>query len=108
MLEMASDAAHHENYARELMELHTLGVEGGYTQRDVAGSGTLLTGWSIDRDTGTFRFRPFMHDDGEKLVLGQKIAAGGMQDGEKYWIFWRPILPQRKFIAVKLCMRLVC
>src|SRR5207244_9352061 len=55
-----------ENYARELMELHTLGVDGGYTQRDVQEVARAFTGWSIDRPQGhgEFMFRPRMHDDG--------------------------------------------
>jgi uncharacterized protein (DUF1800 family) len=97
-----------ENYARELMELHTLGVDGGYTQRDVQEVARCLTGWSIDRDSGTFRFRLFMHDNGEKLVLGQKIAAGGgMEDGEKVLDILAAHPSTAKFIARKLCMRLV-
>ena len=72
-----------ENYAREIMELHTLGVDGGYTQKDVTEVARCLTGWSIDRKTGTFIFRPFMHDNGAKTVLGHYIAPGGGQsDGE--------------------------
>ncbi len=62
-----------ENYARELMELHTLGVNGGYTQKDVGEVARCLTGWSINRETGEFQFRRFAHDDGEKVVLGQVI-----------------------------------
>lgn len=71
-----------ENYARELMELHTLGVHGGYTQRDVAEVARCLTGWRL-RDRwrkGTVYFEKDLHDDGEKNVLGQRVAAGG---GEK-------------------------
>ncbi|HVG38001.1 MAG TPA: DUF1800 domain-containing protein [Pyrinomonadaceae bacterium] len=71
-----------ENYARELMELHTLGVRGGYTQRDVAEVARCLTGWRL-RDRwrkGTVYFDRALHDDGAKQVLGHTIAAGG---GEK-------------------------
>jgi len=76
-----------ENYARELMELHTLGVHGGYTQRDVQEVARCFTGWTIEnrfmRQKDTFRFDPDRHDDGEKIVLGQRIAPGGGQmDGE--------------------------
>src|SRR5262249_14246985 len=74
-----------ENYARELMELHTMGVEGGYTQKDVQEVARCLTGWTIDgpRRGGQFVFRDWMHDNGEKTVLGHKIPAGGGQkDGE--------------------------
>lgn len=72
-----------ENYARELMELHTLGVDGGYTQKDVIEVARALTGWSIDPREGTFVFRPQMHDAGEKVVLGHRLPAGrGIEDGE--------------------------
>ena len=71
-----------ENYARELMELHTLGVHGGYAQKDVAEAARALTGWHVRERfrRGTVFFDPAHHDDGEKHVLGQVIPAGG---GEK-------------------------
>jgi uncharacterized protein (DUF1800 family) len=73
-----------ENYGREVMELHTMGVDGGYTQQDVIEVAKCFTGWTIRRP-GTnpeFVFAGFMHDTGEKTVLGHKIAAGrGMEDG---------------------------
>jgi uncharacterized protein (DUF1800 family) len=73
-----------ENYGRELMELHTLGVKGGYTQDDVIAVARCFTGWTI-RQPNTqpeFAFAAFMHDAGEKTVLGHRIAAGGEeQDG---------------------------
>jgi uncharacterized protein (DUF1800 family) len=75
-----------ENYARELMELHTLGVDGGYTQKDVQEVARAFTGWTIavPRQGGPFRFDPRLHDDGEKLVLGHRIKSGGGQkDGEQ-------------------------
>jgi uncharacterized protein (DUF1800 family) len=74
-----------ENYGRELMELHTLGVDGGYTQRDVQEVARAFTGWSIDRPqmSGQFMFRPRIHVFGEKTVLGHKIDAGGVRDGEE-------------------------
>ncbi|MFL5561788.1 MAG: DUF1800 family protein [Gemmatimonadaceae bacterium] len=75
-----------ENYARELMELHTLGVDGGYTQQDVIEVARAFTGWSIaaPRAGGGFVFRPAMHDAGEKHVLGQVIpAGGGEEDGDR-------------------------
>jgi uncharacterized protein (DUF1800 family) len=73
-----------ENYGRELMELHTLGVNGGYTQADVIAVARCFTGWTIRAPNSKpeFVFAPFMHDTGEKVVLGHKIAAGGEeQDG---------------------------
>ena len=68
-----------ENYARELLELHTLGVDGGYTQQDVVEVARAFTGWSIEYPQGEkrFLFRPRAHDDGDKRVLGHVIAAGG-------------------------------
>jgi hypothetical protein len=77
-------AAPNENYARELLELHTLGVDGGYTQQDVMELARCLTGWTV-RDRfwkGQFVFRPEMHDDGPKRVLGMKIEPGGLAEAE--------------------------
>jgi uncharacterized protein (DUF1800 family) len=72
-----------ENYGREVMELHTLGANGGYTQADVIAVARCFTGWTVrDPANPEFVFAPFMHDFGEKTVLGHKIAAGGgEQDG---------------------------
>jgi uncharacterized protein (DUF1800 family) len=75
-----------ENYGRELMELHTLGVNGGYTQKDVTEVARCFTGWTIEeaRRGGGFTYNDKWHDKGEKVVLGQVIpAGGGMDDGEK-------------------------
>lgn len=70
-----------ENYARELLELHTLGVDGGYTQKDVVEVARCLTGWTTERGflrpVGKIKFDPDHHDDGEKFVLGHRIPAGG-------------------------------
>ena len=68
-----------ENYGRELMELHTLGVDGGYTQKDVTEVARCFTGWTIrePRFGGGFEFNPKLHDNGEKHVLGVTIPAGG-------------------------------
>src|SRR5207249_846778 len=70
-----------ENYARELMELHTLGVDGGYTQKDVTEVARAFTGWTIEqpRQGGGFRFAPALHDEGQKVVLGRVIKPGGGQ-----------------------------
>ncbi len=72
-----------ENYARELMELHTLGVKGGYTQADVIEVARCFTGWTIDRpdDGGTFQFNANRHEPGSKVVLGHVIPEGGMNEG---------------------------
>lgn len=75
-----------ENYARELLELHTLGVDGGYTQRDVTELARIFTGWTIDRRGGSedgFRFDPARHDDGTKQWLGLTIAPAGQAEGER-------------------------
>jgi uncharacterized protein (DUF1800 family) len=77
-----------ENYARELMELHTLGVDGGYTQRDVTELARMLTGWTFDqrRLAGGgegFRFDPRRHDNGSKTWLGQEVAPDGQREGER-------------------------
>lgn len=76
-----------ENYARELMELHTLGVDGGYTQQDVTELARMLTGWTFDqrrlvRDNETFRFDPKRHDNGAKTWLGREVAGAGQREGE--------------------------
>jgi uncharacterized protein (DUF1800 family) len=73
-----------ENYARELLELHTLGVDGGYTQDDVVEVARALTGWSIDQREGAFVFRAPAHDADAKMVLGHALKAGrGIEDGEE-------------------------
>lgn len=69
-------SAPNENFARELMELFTLG-EGHYGERDIKEAARAFTGWSVDRDTGAFRFYRFQHDDGQKTVLGQSGALDG-------------------------------
>jgi uncharacterized protein (DUF1800 family) len=99
-----------ENYAREIMELHTLGVEGGYTQKDVQEVARCLTGWTLDRPRqGTqFVFRPFMHDNGEKTVLGTRIpAGGGIKDGEMVIDILARQPNTAKFISTKLVRRFV-
>jgi uncharacterized protein (DUF1800 family) len=99
-----------ENYARELMELHTLGVDGGYTQRDVTEVARAFTGWTIDRPQieGRFIFRPGMHDTGEKIVLGQRIpAGGGRDDGERVIEILTRHPATARFIATKLVRRFV-
>jgi uncharacterized protein (DUF1800 family) len=76
-----------ENYARELMELHTLGVDGGYTQKDVTELARMLTGWTFEqrrlvRANETFRFEPARHDRGVKTWLGHEIPPAGQREGE--------------------------
>ncbi|HKW95756.1 MAG TPA: DUF1800 domain-containing protein [Methylomirabilota bacterium] len=99
-----------ENYARELMELHTLGVDGGYTQADVIEVARCFTGWSIDRPQrgGGFIFRPQAHDRGAKRVLGHVIpAGGGVQDGEQVIDILVRHPSTARFIATKLARRFV-
>lgn len=97
-----------ENYARELMELHTLGVDGGYTQSDVTEVARCFTGWSLDPDGAGFQFRPRAHDDGEKHVLGHTIPPGGGQnDGEQVLDILASSPSTAKFLARALCQRFV-
>ena len=121
-----------ENYARELMELHTLGVDGGYTQKDVTEVARCFTGWTIfqprggaaavnalageeartrrntARPAGSFFFNMRTHDDGEKIVLGNKIpAGGGFNDGLKVLDILARHPSTAKFIATKLVRHFV-
>jgi len=99
-----------ENYARELLELHTLGVNGGYTQQDVRETARCFTGWSIDapRYLGDFVYRDMPHDKGPKVVLGMAIAAGGGQeDGERVLDLLANHPATARFIAAKLARKFV-
>jgi uncharacterized protein (DUF1800 family) len=99
-----------ENYARELMELHTLGVDGGYTQKDVQEVARCFTGWTIDRpyQGGSFVYRPWMHDAGSKTVLGITIpAGGGMSDGLRVIDILSRHPSTARFVAKKLCQRFI-
>jgi uncharacterized protein (DUF1800 family) len=129
-----------ENYAREIMELHTLGVDGGYTQTDIKEVARAFTGWTIvdargyrrafaslangtedkrftrlarlaglpeDAESGTFFFNERVHDTGEKIVLGQKINAGGIKDGERVIEILVNHPSTAKFIARKLAVKFV-
>ena len=99
-----------ENYGRELLELHTLGVDGGYTQQDVINVARAFTGWTIrpPQQGGGFIFRPQVHDAGEKIVLGHKLAAGrGMADGEDVLDILARSPVTARFIATKIARRLV-
>ena len=95
-----------ENYARELMELHTIGVDAGYTQQDVTELARVLTGWSATRE-GEFRFRAALHDRGAKTVLGVKMSGGGVEEGEQIIRHLARHPATAKHIATKLCTRLV-
>jgi uncharacterized protein (DUF1800 family) len=99
-----------ENYARELMELHTLGVDGGYTQKDVTEVARCFTGWTIraPREGGGFFYNDKVHDKGEKVVLGEKIAAGGGQDdAEKVMDILAKHPSTARFVSRKLAQRFV-
>ncbi len=123
-----------ENYAREIMELHTLGVDGGYTQNDVTQLARALTGWGImpllkdgvgknliekaggiDKMKekgfvidGDFLYRPDKHDEGEKIILNQKLPAnGGYEEGVKMIEFLANHPSTAKFISKKLAVRFV-
>jgi uncharacterized protein (DUF1800 family) len=97
-----------ENYARELMELHTLGVDGGYTQQDVIEVARALTGWTIDPPRGAFIFRAPVHDAEEKTVLGARIAAGrGIEDGEQVLDILAAHPSTARYITRKLVVRFV-
>ena len=99
-----------ENYARELLELHTLGVDGGYTQQDVIEVARALTGWGLNapRQGGGFMFRGPAHDAGPKVVLGHKLKAGrGIEDGEEVLDIVSKHPSTAMFISRKLVVRLV-
>ena len=129
-----------ENYAREIMELHTLGVDSGYTQKDIQEVARAFTGWTIadargyrtvaanmikgtddkrqnriakqlgipaDVESGEFYFNPQLHDSGEKIVLGQKVNEGGINDGLKVIDILVKSPATAKFIARKLAVKFV-
>jgi uncharacterized protein (DUF1800 family) len=105
-----------ENYARELMELHTLGVDGGYTQKDVVEVAKVLTGWTISKegiyqgreaDDGVFAFDPLLHVDGKKVVLGKTIEDAGVSEGEQVLRLLAHHPSTARFIATKLARRFV-
>ncbi|MEO5589204.1 MAG: DUF1800 domain-containing protein [Gemmatimonadaceae bacterium] len=99
-----------ENYGRELLELHTLGVDGGYTQQDVINVARALTGWTIKQPAlgGGFIFRPQIHDAGSKTVLGHKLAANrGMEDGEDVLTILSRHPATARYISTKLARRFI-
>lgn len=129
-----------ENYARELMELHTLGVDGGYSQQDIREVARCLTGWTIldprgyrqyaaassddrlsrqmrrqserfgvpaDGESGTFHFNAKLHDPGTKIVLGQRIDNGGIDDGREVIDLLARHPSTARFIANKLAVKFV-
>jgi uncharacterized protein (DUF1800 family) len=98
-----------ENYGRELMELHTLSVNGGYSQKDVTEVAKVFTGWTLDqpRKGGDFRFEPRMHEPGDKIVLGHRIQEHGEKEGLEVLHFLAHNPNTAHFISQKLAMRFV-
>ncbi len=96
-----------ENYARELLELHTLGAD-GYTQHDIVNVAKAFTGWTMQPRRGTgFVFVPARHERGEKIVLGQTIKAGGVDEGERVLDIVASHPATARHIATKLAIRFV-
>ncbi len=105
-----SDKAHpNENYARELLELHTLGVDGGYTETDVKETARALTGWTVQDGTPDgFYFNTDMHDVGEKVILGHHLPADrGIEDGLHVLTLAFEHPATARFVCRKLCVRFV-
>ena len=98
-----------ENYARELMELHTLGVKGGYTQQDVIEVAKCFTGWTIQKpdNGGGFVFDPNRHEPGQKIVLGHVIPAGGIEEGLEVLHLLATSPATARFLSEKLAERFV-
>jgi uncharacterized protein (DUF1800 family) len=100
-----------ENYGRELMELHTLGVNGGYTQADVTNVAKVFTGWTIDKPNqpggGTFVFNERTHEPGSKMVLGQKIKEDGFKEGIEVLHMLANSPATAHFVCQKLAVRFV-
>src|SRR5436309_2845388 len=99
-----------ENYSRELLELHTLGVDGGYTQQDVIDVARIFTGWSIERPQqgGDFEFHDWAHDRGEKLVLGVRFEGGhDMDEGIRLLKLLANHPATMHHVSRKLCQRFV-
>jgi uncharacterized protein (DUF1800 family) len=98
-----------ENYGRELLELHTLSVNGGYSQRDVTEVAKVFTGWTIDKPAagGGFKFDPRMHEPGTKIVLGRRVKENGEREGLE--VLHRLAASPRTahFISLKLAERFV-
>jgi uncharacterized protein (DUF1800 family) len=98
-----------ENYGRELMELHTLGVNGGYTQKDVTEVARVFTGWTVEKpeEGGGFKFDRRMHEPGTKIVLGHKIKNNGEKEGREVLHLLARHPSTAKFVSTKLAMRFV-
>ncbi len=98
-----------ENYARELMELHTLGVNGGYSQADITQVARILTGWTVDRPQrgGSFRFEPNRHQPGVKKVMGKKFKENGEREGRDLLHFLATRPATAHFLSRQLAGRFV-
>jgi uncharacterized protein (DUF1800 family) len=98
-----------ENYGRELMELHTLSVNGGYSQKDVTEVAKVFTGWTIERPNqgGGFKFEPRMHEPGDKMVMGHRIKQNGEKEGREVLRLLAHNPRTAHFISQKLAMRFV-
>jgi len=98
-----------ENYGRELLELHTLSVNGGYSQRDVTEVAKVFTGWTIDKplEGMGFRFDPLMHEPGPKMVLGKRIKPNGEGEGKEVLHMLATSKQTAHFISLKLAQRFV-
>jgi uncharacterized protein (DUF1800 family) len=98
-----------ENYGRELMELHTLGVNGGYTQKDVTEVARVFTGWTLQQPQqgGGFTFEERMHEPGDKMVLGHRIKAKGEKEGLEVLHILAHHPSTAKFVCTKLAVRFV-
>jgi uncharacterized protein (DUF1800 family) len=98
-----------ENYGRDLMELHTLGVNGGYTQKDVTEVARVLTGWTIEepKKGGGFKYEDRMHEPGDKIVLGHRIKYRGEKEGQEVLHLLAHHPSTARFVSRKLAMRFV-
>ena len=110
-LDNKSNEAEHpnENYARELLELHTLGVDGGYSEEDVKEVARAFTGWTVDNRTDSgFYFKAKVHDTGEKHVLGHTLPADrGIEDGLHVLSLLADHPSTARFVCTKLCIKFV-
>ena len=96
-----------ENFARELMELHVLGVDGGYTEQDIKQVARCFTGWNVNNTTWTIDFRSADHAPGDKTVLGQRIASGGVDEGHAVIDILVDHPSCARHLAGRLCQRFI-
>ncbi len=105
----SSVGAINENYARELLELHTVGVDGGYTEDDIVATARLLTGWTVDPQTGEFIFRPARHDSAQVTIMGWTRPASGdpVAHGEAFLHYLAMHPNTAVFVSGKIATRFV-